>query len=239
MKPIIGVVEWPYLDKDGDLIYEIKNEIIEWIQRSGGRPMGIFPTQIENFVNTRLRDLPEMTMDEKKDLKETLEICSAIIKPGATKIYSHDRYIYDYCLDKNMPYIGICAGMQTMANSGNTQVENIKNNGFVNHCSDDTYIHDILLKKNTKLQSLLGKDEIKVNSHHNYHIKYPGIHNIAAYSEDLVIEAIENSRADFHFGLQWHPELLPKEDENSQILFGEFVEAARTYKKRTYYVSTK
>lgn len=232
MKPIIGIVEWPYLDKDQDLIYEIRNEIVEWIQRSGGRPMGIFPTQIKNFVNTRLRDLPEMTMDEKKDLKETLEICSAIIKPGATKIYSHERYIYDYCLENNMPYIGICAGMQTMANHGNHQVENVKNDGFVNHYSHEPYIHDILLKKNTKLYSLLGKDIITVNSCHNYHIKNPGIHKISAYSEDLVIEAIENTTADFHFGLQWHPELLPKEDKNSQIIFGEFVEAAKTYQKR-------
>lgn len=239
MKPIIGIVEWPYLDQDGHSIYEIRNEVIEWIQRSGGRPIGIFPTQIENFVNTRLRDLPEMTSNEKKDLKETLEMCSAIIKPGALKIYPHERYIYDYCLEKNMPYIGICAGMQVMASYGNDKIENIKNDGFINHHSDDTYVHTISLEKNTKLQSLLGKDVIEVNSRHNYHIKDPGIHKIAASSEDSVIEAIENPKADFHFGLQWHPELLPKEDENSQILFGEFVEAAKTYTKKTYYVSGK
>lgn len=29
MKPIIGVIEWPYLDKDGDYIYEIPTQIVE------------------------------------------------------------------------------------------------------------------------------------------------------------------------------------------------------------------
>lgn len=232
MKPIIGIVEWPYLDKDNDSIYEILKDIIEWIQISGGRPIGIFPTQIVDFVETRLRDLKEMTTEEKLDLKDTLKMCSAIIKPGATKLYPHDSFIYGYCLEKNMPYLGICAGMQIMANHGNKKVENIKNSGKIDHNTRDIYSHYILLEENSKLKNLLQRNIIRVNSRHNYHIKNAGIHNPSAYSEDNIIEAIENPNLDFHFGLQWHPELLPKEDKNSQIIFGEFIEAAKTYKKR-------
>ena len=53
MKPLIGIVEWPYQDKDGDVIYEILQPIIEWVVRSGGVPIGLFPTQIENYVEKR------------------------------------------------------------------------------------------------------------------------------------------------------------------------------------------
>lgn len=232
MKPIIGIVEWPYLDRDGDAVYEIRNEVIEWIQKSGGRPIGIFPTQIQDFVHTRLRNLEDMSKIEEKDLKESLDLCSAIIKPGAIKIYQYERYIYQYCLEKNKPYIGICAGMQVMANHGNPEVKLEKNKKFIEHYCQDEYAHLVFLEHGTKLKSILGKDKIPVNSYHHQHITNPGIHKIAAISEDSVIEAIENPNANFHFGFQWHPELLSKKDENSQIIFGEFIEAAKTYEKK-------
>lgn len=53
MKPIIGIVEWPYSDKDGDPIYEVMLSVVEWVIRSGGRPIGIFPSNIEDFINKR------------------------------------------------------------------------------------------------------------------------------------------------------------------------------------------
>ena len=48
-----------------------------------------------------------------------------------------------------------------------------------------------------------------VNSRHNYHIPNSGC----------------------QIGVQWHPELLPKDDENSQIIFGELIEHAKQYHK--------
>lgn len=77
---------------------------------------------------------------------------------------------------------------------------------------------------------MLNKDEIMVNSHHNYHIKDSGVQKISEYAPDGIIEAIESDNCDFHIGLQWHPELAPKEDEVSQIIFGELVENAKKYK---------
>lgn len=232
MKPIIGIVESPYLDKDEDLVYEIRTPLIEWIIRSSGRPIGLFPSQIEDFYNKRLRNISDMNQEQKQDLKETLNICSAIIKPGAVKIYNHERFIYNYCLEKNMPYLGICAGMQIMAHYGKEQILNERNNSHINHHSDELYSHMVYLEKNSNLKTMLQENEIPVNSLHNYHIKDSGINRIAAYSSDNIIEAIENPNMDYHLGLQWHPELLPKEDKNSQIIFGEFIEAAKTYQKR-------
>ena len=70
-----------------------------------------------------------------------------------------------------------------------------------------------------------------VNSSHNYHITSSGIHVASALAEDGVIEAIESTNKKFHLGVQWHPELLPKEDSNSQIIFGELIEASKQYQK--------
>lgn len=232
MKPIIGMIEWPYYDKDGDIIYEVLTPIIEWIVRCGGRPIGIFPSQIEDFVQKRLSEISELSELEQKELKETIDLCDGIIKPGALKIYEHERKIYEYCYKENIPYLGICAGMQLMASYGVDNIKNERNDSDVNHHSKDIYSHKITLQEATLLKKIIQLDEIMVNSRHNYHVTNSGLHVVGAKAIDGVIEAIEAPDKIFHIGLQWHPELLPKEDCNSEAIFGEFVEASKQYRKR-------
>ena len=231
MKPLIGIVEWPYQDKDGDVIYEILQPIIEWVVRSGGVPIGLFPTQIENYIEKRLRDIKKMNDIELRELRENISLCDAIIKPGALKVYDHEREIYKYALQKDIPYLGICAGMQIMASNNCPNLKTVKNDGFIEHHSKNVYQHKVMICKNTKLYSILNKDIIEVNSRHNYHIPDTNL-DVSAVSEDGIIEAIENPKSLFNMGFQLHPELLQKEDENSQLIFGEFIEAAKVYKKR-------
>lgn len=230
MKPIIGIVEWPYVDKDGDLIYEVINPIVEKISKYGGIPVGIFPTQIDNFQNKRLNEINELTNLEKYDLNQSLSICDAIIKPGALKIYGFERYVYDYAFQKDVPYIGICAGMQMMSyyNKDNVKNERNEDRGVI-HRSDEEYAHEIKIEKNTLLYDILKKDEINVNSRHSFHITSPGIHKVSAYSCDGLIEAIESMDKKFQLGLQWHPEML--NDENTEKIFTRFIEEAEMYNK--------
>ena len=197
MKPIIGIVEWPYLDKDNDYIYEVLTPIIEWVIRSGGRPLGIFPSNIEAFVDKRLREITPISEIEHQDLIESIKLCDAIIKPGATKIYEHERKIYEYCYKDNIPYLGICAGMQMMA-SYNNQIVNEKNCSNIVHNSKETYCHKVLIQELTLLKQILSKDEIMVNSRHNYHITGSGNYKVGAYAEDGIIEAIESQICKFH-----------------------------------------
>ncbi|MBP3461784.1 MAG: gamma-glutamyl-gamma-aminobutyrate hydrolase family protein [Bacilli bacterium] len=228
MKPIIGIVEWPYTDKDGDLIYEVINPIIEKVSQYGGIPIGIFPTQIENYQNKKINEIKKLTLEEKDDLNQSLKICDAIIKPGALRIYGYEKYIYNYAFEKNMPYIGICAGMQLMA-AHQKEMKNVRNSeSNVIHHSKEEYAHSIKIMKDTLLYNILKKDEIMVNSRHNYHIENPGINKISAYSEDSLIEAIENPTKDFQIGLQWHPEML--NDENTEHIFESFIYEANKYK---------
>lgn len=231
MKPLIGIVEWPYLDKDDDKIYEIVTPIVEWVVRSGGKPIGLFPTQIDEFIDKRIFDLNEMNEIELKELKESIMMCDGIIKPGALKIYPHESKIYEYAYAENIPYLGICAGMQIMRNHNVEYKSNVKNDSSIIHHSKEDYIHLVKLAPYTKLSSIIGKEEIMVNSRHKYHVIDAGSKNIAAYSEDGYIESLEASDKLFNIGVQWHPELLPVEDKNSQKLFNNFVESAKTYKK--------
>ena len=223
MKPIIGIVEWPYTDKDGDLIYEVVNPVVEKISKYGGIPVGIFPTQIENFQNKKISEINALTITEKEDLNQTLKMCDAIIKPGAIRIYGYENYIYDYAFQKDVPYIGICAGMQMMANYNieNSKNERNEDKGVIHH-SKEEYAHEIRILKDTLLYSILKQEEILVNSRHNYHIVDSGIHKTSAYSPDGIIEAIENPIKNFQIGVQWHPESLMN-DEHSKKLFDYFI----------------
>ena len=158
-----------------------------------------------------------------------LSICDAIVKPGGSKIYEYERYIYDYTYKNDIPYLGICAGMQMMANYQRS-INNEKNNTNIEHYSKEEYIHTLKIIKDTLLYKILGKEEILVNSRHLYHIQSPGIHKVNAYSEDGIIEGIENPNKAFHLGLQWHPEILY--DTNTDKIFDAFIESSKKIKKK-------
>ena len=231
MKPLIGIVEWPYLDQDNDKIYEILTPIVEWIVRSGGRPIGLFPTQIDEFVDKRIPDINKMNEIELKEVKETIMMCDGIIKPGATKIYPHENKIYEYAYDENIPYLGICGGMQIMRNHNIQYKPNIKNDSNIIHHKREGYAHTVSIVPDTRLYSIIHLENIEVNSRHNYHIPDAGLKTVTAYASDGVIEALEDDTKLFNIGVQWHPELLPEDDINSINLFGEFIESAKVYKK--------
>jgi putative glutamine amidotransferase len=234
-KPIIGVVEWPYTDADGDKVFEVLTPVINSISKSGGIPIGIFPTQAINYTDFALRDIPALTINDKNDMLQTLKMCDAVIKPGATKIYEYERFIYSYIRKMCIPYIGICAGMQTMCHYGNENIKNIKNNdNGINHHSKEDYAHSVTINKFSKLYDIIGKGEILVNSYHRYHVPNAGLNRISASAPDGIIEAVENPDAMFEFGLQWHPELMPSDDENSKKIFDSFIDAAYTYKKHKW-----
>lgn len=232
MKPIIGIVEWPYIDKDGDKIYEIMIPIVEWIIRSGGRPIGIFPTAIDEYLDKKIPEINEMNRFELAELKQSIQMCDGIIKPGATRIYPHENIIYDMTCELDMPYLGICGGMQIMRNHNTEYAPNVKNDTLIKHHSKEEYAHEVNIVKDSKLHSILNKDSIMVNSRHNFHVPDSGIKRVAAKASDGIIEALEDTKKLFNIGVQWHPELLPADDENSINLFGEFIESAKTYKKR-------
>jgi putative glutamine amidotransferase len=71
-----------------------------------------------------------------------------------------------------------------------------------------------------------------VNSHHHQAIETVGENlKATAWVSDGLIEAVEDTRADrFALGVQWHPELGWQEDELSQALFSQFVQACAVYR---------
>ena len=80
------------------------------------------------------------------------------------------------------------------------------------------------LISDSKLYGLLRKDVIGVNSYHHQAVKeVAGTLKVMAISEDGLVEAVELPEKRFVWAVQWHPEFSYRVDDNSKLIFREFV----------------
>lgn len=156
--------------------------------------------------------------DEWDKVVELIKSCDGIILPGGAKEYDIDKKIVNYLYENDIPTLGICLGMQLMALTFNGDIESIGNE---THQKREGYVHDIKIKEESKLASILNANKITVNSRHIEHITTTDL-PIVAISNDLIIEGVEDSAKKFFIGVQWHPESL-NEDIYSKRLFDFFI----------------
>ena len=120
-----------------------------------------------------------------------------------------------YAFDRQLPMLGICRGIQTLAMSLGGHVEqDIKHSPtLIKHSQtshQSTQTHSVNIKPGTMLSEIFdGEDTIYVNSFHHQAVDNPGNHmSTAAMAPDGTIEAIESSEQKPVIGVQWHPEWL-------------------------------
>lgn len=180
------------------------NEVVKIINDYNCIPVGI----IANFENDAYLEF--------NNLKELIDICDGFILQGGSQIYDIDILIVKYLYSKNLPTLGICLGMQTMGIAFNGVERRIG----ISHNSQEKYVHNIIINKNSKLYNIIGKEEIMVNSRHKDYIFSTDLDIVACSN---IPEALENKNKKFFIGVQWHPESL--HDENSNLLFDNFFNA--------------
>lgn len=150
--------------------------------------------------------------DNFNNIKPLIDMCDGFILQGGESFYDIDLEIVKYLYENDIPTLGICLGMQTMAYLFNGKIGKINN-----HYSLEKYVHEIEIKENSKLFKIIKKNKILVNSRHNEYVRNTSL-NISSYSN--VIESVEDDNKRFFIGVQWHPESLM--DENSTLLFDDF-----------------
>lgn len=175
-------------------------EIIDVIKKYDFIPLGIIVDFENNGDNEFIKTKP------------LIDLCSGIILQGGSDYYDIDIIITKYLHKNNIPTLGICLGMQTMAMAFNGNMGDINN-----HKSDKLYVHSVDINKDSKLYDILKKDKIIVNSRHKSYIINT---DLKISGQANIIEAIEDNAKDFFIGVQWHPETLM--DENSILLFNNF-----------------
>lgn len=222
-KPIIGIiarVENP--GNTGKLVVEEKYR--EMIINHGGNPFAVLPSQPIDYTCTKGSEQPELTDEEKNMIISQIKIADGLLLPGGIKINKFDRFIVEYAIENNIPILGICLGMQTIANYKKDLVLE-ENNTFINHNVEDGLAHSVTLDKNSKLYNIIGIERFDVVSKHSRHVQPNPLLDVVAVSDDNIIEAVEMKDKTFCIGVQWHPDSM--DDETSNRLLDYFINACK------------
>lgn len=136
--------------------------------------------------------------------------------------------LIDRAVHKGIPVMGICRGAQLL---------NVYHQGTLYRDLANYYIErpkvttiyprkPVTLEAESRLQSIIGQPEIRVNSLHNQAVKQQGKDiRIVAREWSGVAQAIEHKYYPFMIGVQWHPEYLPQVPSQRR-LFDELVQCA-------------
>ena len=182
-----------------DDTYHMNRELGEWILENNMIPIGI----VSNNIN---------------DMIEIVNICDGVVLQGGTDYTEEELKFSRYLYEHDIPTLGICLGMQTMSVALGGTLKTMPN---LSHQSNQKYVHQIRIKKDTKLYEIIQCNKIYVNSRHKDYVVDTNL-SVSARSMDSIIEAVEDKRHKFFLGVQWHPE--SSKDIYSAKLLKEFKE---------------
>lgn len=115
-------------------------------------------------------------------------------------------------LTRDMPYLGICNGMQLLAIAlGGGMVHDIGTEittpaHHAQHDAPDAPAHPVRVVAGTRISAYAQGNDLTVNSFHRQAVRPHSAYAVAAEAMDGVVEAIELPSARFCIGVQWHPE---------------------------------
>lgn len=198
MKPILGIITRKGISEENHNINIIYEDIVKCIVNNGGIPIGI-----------TLYD----------DYKTLIDLCDGIIFQGGDDFEKYDMDALKYIYDIDKPVLGICLGMQLMGMLFNGTMIDIEN-----HKKRLDYVHEVKIKRTSKLYNIFKRDIIKVNSRHKSIIKNTNL-NVVGVSNDGYIEALEDISKTFFIGVQWHPENMIHYDKKQNNLFKYFIKS--------------
>lgn len=227
-KSIIGVVgRTEKIINKINVVY-LNEKLRKKIISKDGLPFLILPIQDCILEDMSSKDIPKLTSNEKELLRNMIDACDGIIMPGGNRLYEYDFYIYEYALSKNIPILGICAGMQLMGlyDKLGDKLKKVADENLHKRMNDK-YVHHVDVNSDSLLYKIIGKKNIMVNSQHKYYLSNVNNLKISARSDDGIIEAVEFSDKDFVLGVQWHPEGMLDYDEDANKIIDAFMMATK------------
>lgn len=231
-RPMIGLT-----GNCADIDVTIRNYYHKQIVAAGGVPVIIPPVADKDVIINSLERLDAIILTGGADYNPLWagEEPSAKLHHINAQRDLPELLITRLAYNRNIPMLGICRGIQTLAMALDGKViqdisETIPNT--IKHSQDaDTCepTHSVSVAEGSMLHDVYGKDKLYVNSFHHQAVGDCGPKFIVtAKANDGVVEAIESSEYRKIMGVQWHPECM---GDDGQPLFKWLVDAAAEHNK--------
>ena len=197
---------------------------IEAVQRAGGRPVLLPPDQEDAEDPAGVLGLLDalVVTGGAGDLDPTLygDERHPETGPVQEKRDAYELALVRGALERGMPILGICRGMQILNVAYGGTIEqhlpDVLGHEEHRHTPGTFADHEVRLAPDSLAARAAGMDRTPVKSHHHQGIKTvgDGLTVTGRDAEDDSVEAIEDPSCSFVLGVLWHPE----EDERSHLI---------------------
>lgn len=210
-RPVIGITA-NYADGE----QRLSRFYYKSVEKAGGVPMVIPPSADTNTIINTLEHIDALLLSGGADFNPLF--CGEQPSPRLHSINTErdlpELLITRLAYNRQMPVLGICRGIQTlaMALGGRVEQDITTRDGVIKHSQDadrSEATHTVKVETKSVLHDIYGEDTLYVNSFHHQAVADAGNKfHVTAQSPDGVIEAMESSEFKPIIGVQWHPECM-------------------------------
>jgi len=227
-KPVIGMTA-----NHSDIDATIRDAYYKQVVAAGGVPVIIPPVTDADVVINTLEHIDGLILTGGGDYNPLWcgeEPSSKLHNINAVRD-SAELLITRLAYNRQVPMLGICRGMQTlaMALGGHVEQDHVSDIKHSQDAERQEATHSVSIVKDSTLYNIYAREELVVNSFHHQVVDETGhLFRITAKATDGAIEAMESSEHKSIMGVQWHPEWLGKD---GLPIFQWLVERAEEFRK--------
>ena len=211
MRPVIGITT--YVEPASWAVWHDTEAVllpytyVRMVTAAGGQPVLLPPDGLDGDV---LRVLDGLVLSGGADIDPALygQAPGPLTETRPARD-AGEAAVLAAALDRDLPVLGVCRGMQLLAAAAGGRLEQHLPDvlGHEKHRpAPGVYgTHEVRFAAGSRIAGLMG-DDTEVNSYHHQGVADPGSLTATGWSDDVVIEALEDPRRRFLLGVQWHPE---------------------------------
>lgn len=239
MRPLIGIPCHALIRAEtGRPIYANNRAYVHAVESAGGLPILIPMISDLTILTALLSRLDGLLLSGGIDLHPSRygEVVHPLTEEADLELDEFEITLATWALQQDIPVLGICRGMQVI---------NIVLGGTLFQDIDDQYpdsiahshrdwsrahlAHRIIVEPGSRMETILGANEVMVNSLHHQGIKEPGKGvRITGRAPDGIPELLEVTGYRFVMAAQGHPEEIYSIEPAFKRLFAAFVQASST-----------